>query len=308
MSRQDHGARIALGTPGVAARRSAPATVEGPRGSLRRAGVVTAAAFMTVATTVVAAHGADRAACVRSYEQAQVLRRQGRLVACRGELLACMRDECPHVLHGDCSRWLLEVDRATPSVVLAARDGEGRDLTDVRVHIDGQLVATRLDGRAVALDPGERRIRFETAGGVEQTESVVVREGEKDRIVQVQLGGRVAGGARAGAGGVPAHVVVLGVVGLVAAGSFAALGMWGRAGALELEQCKYHCSSDDVDAVRARLLAADVALGVSVVSLGLATWMFVTREPSTPAQASGARVGFSLGPGCTGMAVLAAPF
>ena len=41
-----------------------------------------------------------------------------------------------------------------------ARDAKGEDLTEVRLTIDGETVAERLDGRALTLDPGTHTFRF----------------------------------------------------------------------------------------------------------------------------------------------------
>lgn len=53
------------------------------------------------------------------------------------------------MLRADCAVVLAEVRAALPSIVLAADDGRGHELTDVRVFASGTLLAVTLDGRAV---------------------------------------------------------------------------------------------------------------------------------------------------------------
>jgi hypothetical protein len=60
----------------------------------------------------------------------------------------------------------------------------------------------------------------------------------------------------------------------------AALGVFGTFGVLGLTDanrlratCVPACQSSDVDAVHTKLVVADVALGVGVVSLAVATWL-----------------------------------
>ena len=99
-------------------------------------GVVFSATFMGDATA------AERpkstiALCAEASEAAQSFRDDRKLQAAREKLLACARPECPKPIKRDCDELLSEVDAAMPTIVLAARDAEGRDLTDVKVLLDG---------------------------------------------------------------------------------------------------------------------------------------------------------------------------
>src|SRR5262249_27875401 len=94
---------------------------------------------------------------------------------------------CPRLLRKDCSAWLTDVEERLPTVVFAARDAAGRDLTEVRVSLDGVLVAGDLNGRALAVDPGPHTARFEAAERALE-ERFVAREREKGRLLAVVLG------------------------------------------------------------------------------------------------------------------------
>jgi len=101
------------------------------------------------------------AECVAGHERSQTLQRAGRYLEARESVLSCSRPECPPVLRADCLEWFTTVERAIPSVVVAARVGT-RDLIRVRVTIDGKVVSEELDGRAHELDPGAHQFRLES--------------------------------------------------------------------------------------------------------------------------------------------------
>jgi hypothetical protein len=74
--------------------------------------------------------------CFAAAESAQPLMKQHKLRGARARLEVCSRDACPRLARDDCRRWLDEVNRAIPSVVVAARevrDGATTAVDDVRV-------------------------------------------------------------------------------------------------------------------------------------------------------------------------------
>ena len=69
---------------------------------------------------------------------------------------------------------------------------------------------------------------------------------------------------------------MLGGIGVVALGAFGFFGATGLSDANTLRgTCAPGCTDSQVQAVRARLIAADVGLGVGVLSLAAATWIGV---------------------------------
>ncbi len=86
------------------------------------------------------------AACASAYEKAQYLRRDKKLRAAHKELLVCSQSTCPAAVVGDCTQWLSEVEKGTPTVVFDARDPKGQSLADVKVYMDGELLQNKLDG------------------------------------------------------------------------------------------------------------------------------------------------------------------
>ncbi len=152
---------------------------------------------MLLAATVVCAlspgaRADDRQECLQASADGQRLRHAHDLLQARERLRACARPECPGLVQSDCQTWLGEVDRDVPTVVLGARDAAGGDRVDVRVTADGAPLAARLDGTAVPMNPGVHVLRFEGSDGSTVDVTVLVREGEKDRPVEVVLGSRPA--------------------------------------------------------------------------------------------------------------------
>ena len=242
---------------------------------------------------------AEGDSCASSYERAQEDRSAGHLVDARAELLVCAQTSCPEFIMTDCRRWLDEVEYAMPTVVFAVREGS-RDLEDVLVTRNGKLVANRLDGRAVAVDPGKQRFVFELKGNRQRTVDALIVEGEKSRVIAVEVPppDPVAlteyGGARPPPDMRPAAPIrplsaapfVLAGVGAVGLGGFAGLALAGyRQEAALADRCAPRCTDGEVQSVRRKYLLADISLGVGVGALAVAGYLYLRdpyREP-TPA-------------------------
>src|SRR5262249_45056574 len=136
-----------------------------PGGAIRRIGVWALLAWSVLALRAPSVAADEpppdvKRACLAVHKEAQVHKREGRLLAAREALLQCKKEACPSVIRTDCGDWLAEVERLTPSIILSART-KGGDESDVRVLMDGKLIATRLDGKSIPVDPGEHNFRFE---------------------------------------------------------------------------------------------------------------------------------------------------
>lgn len=155
-----------------------------------RSGLLVAIA---AALTAPSASGAGKAPitkdqCIDANLQAQDLRRDGKFSAARGKLQACSDAACPGVLRDNCVQRLAELERAQPTIVFDARDGDGHDIVDVHVTMDGLPFTDRLDGKALPVDPGAHTFQFTVAGNPVVMENLVIKEGEKDRVERVVLG------------------------------------------------------------------------------------------------------------------------
>jgi hypothetical protein len=125
--------------------------------------------------------------CLSASEEGQNQRDEGHYRAARQSFLACANEACPKVIARSCTQWLREIGDVIPTVVLAAKDDQGNDVTDAKVTLDGQPLATVLDGKPIEADSGEHVFRFEREGSVPAEQKVVLRAGEKARVVTVVL-------------------------------------------------------------------------------------------------------------------------
>ena len=128
----------------------------------------------------------DVKACAEAYEQAQVTRNSGKLKESEESLRICVRDVCPDFVKVDCGQWLSDVRREMPSVILMVTDGSGNEVTDVQVTLDGTVLTSTLDGRAFEVNPGPHELTFERQG-TKRSERVSIRQGEKNRVIKIEL-------------------------------------------------------------------------------------------------------------------------
>jgi hypothetical protein len=241
-------------------------------------------AALFVASVPKVASADDKMVCMTALDKAQQLRDEGQLRRAREEMVTCARDACPLAIRKDCSSWLSAIDATLPSIVVTVRDPGGKDLVKVRVSVDGQPLASSLDGKAVNVDPGLRHFRFEADGNKPLEREVLIREGEQRRSISVQLSAPEHDKSLpppAAPRKTPTAAFVVGGLGIVALGSFAAFGILGKKEAANLrDTCgvTHSCSESDVNATRAKLIIADVSLGTSVLALGIATYLFLSNS------------------------------
>lgn len=244
-------------------------------------------AVMAATTTLLigetAARADDREQCASAADQAQQLRDEGKYRRAREQLLVCARDVCPAPIKRDCLEWLTQVENTAPTVVFGAKEG-AKDLSDVKVFVDGVAVTDRLDGKPIQMDLGKHTVKFEFQGQTKE-EDIIIGAGQKNRNVTMTFGAPAApvapvtpppGQASKEGSLVPAFIV--GGIGVVALGSFAVFGLGGKSDVSDLEKsCKPNCPESDVDSARTKLIIADISLGVGIVALGVATYMILTR-------------------------------
>lgn len=265
--------------------------------------VAIAAALLVVSTSGIAQAEPD---CPTASEEGQRARDQGKALEARDLFRICSKATCPGVVRKDCTKWLGELEESLPSIVIAARDGSGGDLTNVRVLVDGQEVATKTDGKSIPVNPGEHTLRFEAPRLPPKTETIVVRMGEKNRLVKVQLGETKAAPPPPVTPPVgppppekqpvepppskpPILGYVLGGVGILAIGGFAILGATAKSDLDDLKApaptgCAPYCAQADLDSVKSRMLVADILLGTGAVALVVGTILVLTHGSGSSAR------------------------
>jgi hypothetical protein len=250
--------------------------------------------------------------CAKAYETAQELRADGLLRAARDVLRMCVRPSCLPFIRNDCGKWLNEVETALPTAVFVVQM-MGKDLDQVAVVCDEELLTEKLDGRALAMDPGKHSCRFDSPGATSGRIDILIAEGHKNRVIEVQLQPAPAPEpapepeapaiAMGPAPGEDADVepdpppvepkprrgmlLALGATTLAGVGSFLGLGLRGRLQERDLAaSCAPGCTARDVSGVRASYLLADIGLAVGVASAALAGYLLITGSgpPDRPPQ------------------------
>jgi hypothetical protein len=152
---------------------------------------LTAAAALGLAALLSTAHSRasepTKQECVAANEAAQDLRQAGKFLAARAKLSACTAASCPALVREDCTQRLDELEKAMPTVVFHFEDIAGRAVTNVSLSVDGGPPVV-LEGAALPLDPGQHVLRFEGKGRLAVGKAVVLREGEKDKLLWVVMG------------------------------------------------------------------------------------------------------------------------
>jgi len=236
---------------------------------------------------------ADVAACVEAHASGQREAKAGRLEAASELFAACVSERgCPGTIRAECAEFRKETERNRPTLIFAALDEQGQDLIAVRVYEGDRVVTDSLDGRPIAIDPGEHHFRFELASGQVLTSKVLVREGEKNRIVSLRAKSASKAGdgpessAEPGQGQLPTGFWVASGVGAAALSSFGVFALLGHGKQSTLAECSPNCaesSQADYDAMHRDYLIADISLGVALASAGVATWLFFSSDRASTA-------------------------
>jgi hypothetical protein len=243
------------------------------RASVGRALLATAT-MLAIVPHASRADADEKQACVTASEKAQQLRSAGKLGEARDQLNICGRPECPKLVQQDCTQWMSEVLSSLPSVVPGAKDRKGRDIVEARLTVDGKVVAEMLDGKPIVIDPGVHTFVFDSKGLPAVKEQVVVKPGEKNRIVSVTFAtpddattttGAGAGAPRETSSGSapPVAAYVLGGVGLAALGAALYFDLTAGGDAHDLRTgCAPNCAQSDVDDVKTKYTIAGVTAGI----------------------------------------------
>jgi len=285
-----------------------------------RARVCLSAAVLASALVSITARAGEpdeKTQCISASDQGQQLRDDGKFKLAREAFTRCSRDTCPGIVRQECAQWQVDLDAKSPTVVVDAMDDKGNDLVDVKVTVDDEELVTKLDGLPLAVDGGEHVFRYEAAGFASIEEHVVVRAGEKNRLLKVRFEGTASLPLEATAP-IPARAhsgppVMAWIFTGVAVAAFASETYFGLSGVGQYNidkgpgpgSCAGHCSQSEINSIKTQFAIADVSLAVGVVSACFAGYFFL--RPRSPNPIAAPAVDFVPRPG-GGMATLGGHF
>jgi hypothetical protein len=242
---------------------------------IRAVAVILVVSFVLVMTSR-SAFAADDPTCIQAYEQTQALRKASRLRQAREQAALCARDSCAAVLAKDCAKWFTELEQSIPTVTFQVRGPDGNEATKVRVSMDGQVIAERLEGKSVPVDIGAHTFKFELLegkGGVAEKKAII-NEGDKNRKIEVEIrGAEHAVEARP----IPISVWVTGIISVAALGGGIFMALDGSSQESDLEACKPACQANSVNKVQRRYAAADILFTTSALTAIGAVYLYLTR-------------------------------
>jgi hypothetical protein len=124
--------------------------------------------------------------CSAAYDAARQLETAGHLRQATEQLLKCANSACSGWVRHQCSNRYFQLEEDIPTVVPLATDELGAARVDVQVSVDGESLTSRLDGRALPVDPGLHEFSF-TADGVVTKTKILIVQGARNRPVSVSL-------------------------------------------------------------------------------------------------------------------------
>ncbi len=215
-------------------------------------------------------------ACIDAHAEGQVERDSGRLLRASERFRACAADSCPTLIRKECQELGAAVLEQVPSVVVTAREEDGRPIAGARALIDSERSVPTLDGTAIPLDPGVHQVEVLLPDGRRQTLNLSLSYGEKARPAVASFAAPVV--VRPAASSSNHLAYVIGGAGLLALGAWGAFAWDGSRREGNLETCAPRCTDrSEVDAMRRSYLVADVLLGVSAAALGTSAYLLIVN-------------------------------
>jgi hypothetical protein len=281
-----------------------------------RIGFVMVGVLITSLPALAAAEPPNLSQCAEAFEKAQALNKQGKPTPALDQLLICAQPSCPAFLTKECTANYDRIKSSLPTVTLIARRSEAEPLVDVKVSVDGNVLQTRIDGLAVALDPGLHEFVFEHEGDPPVTVRALLAEGERNKpIIAIfptppapqqapqEARGPAPAPQKATTGGsssfhVPAATYAFGALGVAGVGLGVTFRVLGAADYNSLaDTCGRRCANRDVDQAKQKYLVSNISLGLGAAALvtsGLFLYFSQSHDAHSASNPEGLRVGAGL--------------
>jgi hypothetical protein len=235
--------------------------------------------------------------CVDAHAISRRAVENGTLISARQVLKKCVIPGCPIAIRAECSEWQHQAEIEVPTLILSASTYK-RDLEQVRVIVDGQLLTDRLNGEPIETLPGPHAFVFELDDGRRQEVRIVVKLSEKNRVIQAsfpELSLTLSPLSVTNSTKLKESVTrpipnepsnhralffgILSAASAIVAGSFLYVGIDRRDATSE--QCAPICSDSQVNRVRRWFILADIAGATAIATGGFGLYFYFDGPTKT---------------------------
>ena len=133
------------------------------------------------------AGGAEIAACVTNYKSGLGEERSGHLLEARELFIRCSKSACGSPLREECTMRFTQLGADIPSIVPVVTSAAGKPVLDVEVQVDGQRLTSSLDGHSFIMNPGAHDFSFSKDGHIFASQSVLIVQGQRNRLIAASL-------------------------------------------------------------------------------------------------------------------------
>lgn len=133
------------------------------------------------------ASSTEIAACVTNYKSGLDQEKSGHLLEARELFIRCSKSACGSPLREECTMRFTQLNVDIPSVVPVVTSAAGKPVLDVEVQVDGQRLASSLDGHSFTMNPGAHDFSFSKDGHIFATQSVLIVQGQRNRLIAASL-------------------------------------------------------------------------------------------------------------------------
>jgi hypothetical protein len=226
--------------------------------------------------------------CSAVYDAAQEAESTGDLHTALEFYESCAVDSCANPARRSCEAHALRLELDAPTIVPLAKTANGEPIVDADLTMDGRLLTSHLNGRAIGVDPGLHEFVFSKDGKTLGSVRLVVAQGQRNRELwmieapvhsaqhlapvvmkrETHVAAPRAAVAPTESNEHSASVApyLLGGTALLGGGAYALLSTWARNDNAELSRCTPNCPKESVQHIRNLYLAADISLGVGIAA------------------------------------------
>jgi len=139
------------------------------------------------------AGGPSKEQCIDANEAAQKLIRSGSFAEARPHVEMCQSPSCPELVRTDCADLAKAMVQTMPTIRFEAHDAKGNPVTNVKITMDGKVIAERIDATPITVDPGKHSFEFESPGLPRTSKAISLNAGEQrtERVDMVDKTGQI---------------------------------------------------------------------------------------------------------------------